>query len=145
MNIAFMPPINARFNGIDHVVLKVTDIAATTAFYQSVLGLRVERIFEKLGLHQVRCGSNLIDLLAMAPGETLPPPANRGIEHLCLSIEANLDDLLQSLAQMHVPVIRGPMEVYGAKGFGSSIYIADPDGYEIELKVGYSQSPVRFP
>ncbi len=140
-----MPPIPARFNGIDHVVLKVTDIDRTTAFYQAVLGLRVERIYERLGLHQVRCGINLIDLIALPPGSTLPPPAERGIEHLCLSIEANLEELLDALRALDVGVIRGPMEVYGARGFGTSIYILDPDGYEIELKVGYSQQPARFP
>lgn len=138
-------PIPARFNGVDHLVLKVTDIDKTVAFYESVLGLRVERIFKKIHLHQVRCGANLIDLIALQPGDTLPPPAQRGIEHFCLSIEADMDALLQSLRDMGVQVIRGPMEVYGAKGFGSSIYIADPDGYEIELKVGYSINPVTFP
>jgi glyoxylase I family protein len=139
-----MPPINARFNGIDHVVFKVTDIGRTTEFYRSVLGLRVERIFEKIGLHQVRCGINLIDLLELPPGAALPPPAERGIEHVCLSIEADMDELLRDLASHEVAVIRGPMEVYGARGFGTSIYILDPDSYEIELKVGYSQNPARF-
>ena len=140
-----MSPIPARFNGIDHVVLKVSDMERTVRFYKTVLGLSVERIFEKLGLHQVRCGSNLIDLLNLQPGETLPPAADRGIEHLCLSIEADLDAVIASLAALDVPIIRGPMEVYGSKGFGTSIYIHDPDGYEIELKVGYSVNPVYFP
>jgi hypothetical protein len=36
------------------------------------------------------------------------------------------------------------MEVYGARGFGTSIYIHDPDGYEIELKVQYARNPVHF-
>ncbi|MDX3906229.1 MAG: VOC family protein [Pigmentiphaga sp.] len=138
-------PIPARFNGVDHLVLKVSDIDRTVAFYESVLGLRVERIFDKIHLRQVRCGANLIDLIALQPGETLPPPDRRGIEHFCLSIEADMDALLESLRAMQIDIIRGPMEVYGARGFGSSIYIADPDGYEIELKVGYSINPVRFP
>ncbi len=140
-----MKPIPERFNGIDHVVLRVSDLERTTAFYQSVLGLSVERIFDAIGLYQVRCGANLIDLLTLKPGETLPAPELRGIEHLCLSIEADLDEVIESLARLDTPVIRGPMEVYGSKGFGTSIYIRDPDGYEIELKVGYSVRPVRFP
>ena len=138
-------PIPARFHGVDHLVLKVSDIERTVAFYESVLGLRVERIFNKIHLRQIRCGVNLIDLISLQPGETLPPPERRGIEHFCLSIEADMDALLESLRAMHVAVIRGPMEVYGARGFGSSVYIADPDGYEIELKVGYSINPVVFP
>jgi len=136
--------IPATFLGIDHVVLRVTDMERTVGFYRDVLGLRVERIFERIGLYQIRCGGNLIDLVAMTPGETLPPPAARGIEHLCLSVEADLDELIAHVESKGSPVFRGPMEVYGARGFGTSIYIHDPDGYEIELKVQYARNPVHF-
>ena len=136
--------IPATFLGIDHVVLRVTDMERTVGFYKDVLGLRVERIFERIGLYQIRCGNNLIDLVAMAPRETLPPPAARGIEHLCLSVEADLDELVAHVERKGSPVFRGPMEVYGARGFGTSIYIHDPDGYEIELKVQYARNPVHF-
>ena len=139
-----MSPIPARFNGIDHVVFKVTDIGRTVDFYKSVLGLHVERIFDRIGLYQVRCGVNLIDLVQVKAGETLPEPKLRGIEHLCLSIEADLDEVVKSLEKSGAPVFMGPMEVYGAKGFGTSVYIRDPDGYEIELKVGYARNPVHF-
>ena len=136
--------IPATFLGIDHVVLRVTDMERTVGFYKDVLGLRVERIFERIGLYQVRCGRNLIDLVAMTPGEALPPPSARGIEHLCLSVEADLDELVAHVERKGSPVFRGPMEVYGARGFGTSIYIHDPDGYEIELKVQYARNPVYF-
>uniref|UniRef100_UPI00131B50C4 VOC family protein n=1 Tax=Beijerinckia sp. L45 TaxID=1641855 RepID=UPI00131B50C4 len=117
----------------------------TTDFYKTILGLHVERIFDKIGLYQVRCGANLIDLVGLKPGETLPEPQCRGIEHLCLSIDGDLDEIIASLEAHQTPVFMGPMEVYGAKGFGTAIYIRDPDGYEIELKVGYARNPVRFP
>src|SRR6202000_2401973 len=118
--------IPATFLGIDHVVLRVTDMERTVGFYRDVLGLRVERIFERIGLYQIRCGGNLIDLVPMSPGETLPPPAGRGIEHLCLSVEADLDELVTHVEQKGSPVIRGPMEVYGARGFGTSTHITVP-------------------
>jgi glyoxylase I family protein len=137
--------IPARFLGIDHMVFRVTNVERTLAFYKDVLGLHVERIFDKIGLHQVRCGNNLIDIVAVKAGETLPPPELRGIEHLCLSVEADLDELVTYLEKAGTPIFMGPMEVYGARGFGTSVYIRDPDGYEIELKVGYARNPVRFP
>jgi catechol 2,3-dioxygenase-like lactoylglutathione lyase family enzyme len=140
-----MSPIPARYNGIDHVVLRVTDLERTLNFYKAVLGLTVERIFEKIGLYQIRCGANLIDISPLKPGESLADPAQRGIEHLCLSIEADLDEVQAALAAHGVPIAMGPMEVYGARGFGTSVYIKDPDGYDIELKVGYARNPVRFP
>jgi glyoxylase I family protein len=139
-----MSKIPARFNGIDHVVFRVTDIARTVNFYKDVLDLGVERIFDKIGLYQVRCGNNLIDLVSIPEGAKLAPPQDRGIEHLCLSVEADLDELIAYLRAKNVEVIRGPMEVYGARGFGTALYILDPDGYELELKVGYARTPVRF-
>jgi glyoxylase I family protein len=140
-----MPTIPARFNGLDHVVFRVTDIQKTVAFYKDVLGLVVERIYDKLGLYQVRCGANLIDLVSVPEGAKLAAPQDRGIEHLCLSVDADLDELIAYFAAKGIKVIRGPMEVYGARGFGTAIYILDPDGYELELKVGYTRTPVRFP
>jgi glyoxylase I family protein len=137
--------IPARFLGIDHMVFRVTSVERTVAFYEDILGLRVERIFDKIGLHQVRCGRNLIDLVGVKPGDVLPPPEQRGIEHLCLSVEADLDELIAYLERKGFPIFMGPMEVYGARGFGTSVYLRDPDGYEIELKVGYARNPVRFP
>ncbi|MFM9887927.1 MAG: hypothetical protein ACKVQT_33285 [Burkholderiales bacterium] len=42
-----------------------------------------------------------------------------------------------------VPITFGPIELYGATGFGTSIYVLDPDGHTIELKVDYSQYAMR--
>lgn len=137
--------IPARFKGIDHVVLRSTDIPRTVAFYGQVLGLGVERILDRIGLHQIRCGANLIDIVPVPEGASLAAPADRGIEHLCLRVDAELDALLAALEAAGVKVVMGPMEVYGAEGFGTSVYINDPDGYQIELKLDYSRQPVRFP
>jgi glyoxylase I family protein len=133
-----------RVNGIDHVVLKVSDVRRSLAFYESVLGLRLERIFEELGVYQVRCGVNLVDLQTLQPGESLPPPDQRGVDHVCLSVDADIDALMAAIAADDVRVVRGPVEVYGARGFGTSVYVADPDDYVIELKLGYCATPVRL-
>ena len=50
--------------GIDHVVLRVTDMTRSLDFYTRILGLPLERFVESLGLHQLRAGANLIDLVA---------------------------------------------------------------------------------
>lgn len=140
-----MAKIPAQFIGIDHVVFRVTDLQKTLDFYQDVLGLHVERIFEKINLYQVRCGRNLIDIIPLPEGQALPDPANRGIEHLCLFVQGDIDEIVEALKATGVPIVMGPMEVYGATGFGTSVYVKDPDGYEIELKVDYAKTPVRFP
>ena len=48
---------------IDHVVLRVRDVAAMQAFYCDVLGCTVERRQDAIGLLQLRAGSSLIDLV----------------------------------------------------------------------------------
>ncbi|OJA59947.1 lactoylglutathione lyase, partial [Burkholderia ubonensis] len=83
-----MKPI---LRGIDHVVLRVTDMAAMTRFYCDAVGCHVEREQPELGLVQLRAGDALIDLLAV--GGTLdrpdsgPPGAGRNLDHLCLRVE----------------------------------------------------------
>jgi catechol 2,3-dioxygenase-like lactoylglutathione lyase family enzyme len=138
-----MAKLPLSVHGIDHVVLKVSDVARSIAFYESMLGLRLERILDSVPVYQMRCGANLVDLVPLAAGETLPPREARGIEHLCLAVDAQLEPLLAALAAHGVAVASAPREVYGAKGFGTSIYIRDPDDYEIELKLGYCATPVR--
>ena len=135
--------IPAKFNGIDHVVLQVSDMSHSLAFYVDVLGLSLERVLETIGLHQVRCGRNLIDLVPLKPSEQLAGPEQRGLEHLCLSVRGNIDEIVKALQANSVEIISGPVEVYGASGYGTSVYVRDPDGYTIEIKVHYAKRPVH--
>ena len=51
--------------------------------------------------------------------------------------------MLSYLRGHDVPIVFGPAELYGATGFGTSLYVFDPDGHTIELKADYSQYPLR--
>jgi glyoxylase I family protein len=119
-----------RVKGLDHVVLRVADMDRAIAFYEEVLGLHVERRLAEIGLVQLRAGAAMIDLVPRSEDED----AGRNMDHFAVRIE-----------QMDVPALsahlkrRGidPGEVrrrYGAEGYGSSIYITDPDGNTVELK-----------
>ena len=46
--------------GLDHVVLRVTDLDRARNFYCEVLGCRVEVFQKKIGLLQLRAGDSLI-------------------------------------------------------------------------------------
>lgn len=131
------------FDGIDHVVLRVTDRDRTLRFYGEILGLHVERIIEDLNLFQMRCGRNIIDLLLLPPDRRLAAEEERGLDHFCLNIRGDVDAIVGYLKERQVPITMGPMEVYGATDYGTSIYVLDPDGYTIELKANYSQFPVK--
>jgi glyoxylase I family protein len=132
-----------RFHGIDHVVLKVTAIAPAVAFYTEVLGLKLERIIEDAKIYQLRCGRNLIDLQEQAADRALAAPESRGVDHLCLLVDGDFEEVLTHLNAQRIPVTWGPVELYGATGFGTSVYIRDPDGHTIELKADHALAPLR--
>lgn len=119
-----------RVTGLDHVVLRVADIDRSIEFYEQVLGLHVERRLPEIGLVQLRAGSAMIDLVPRTEDED----EGRNMDHYAVRI-----------ADMDVPALTAhlqrhgidPGEVrrrYGAEGYGSSIYITDPDGNTVELK-----------
>ena len=49
---------------IDHVVLRVRDLAGMVRFYEQALGFREERRIERLSLVQMRAGASMLDLIA---------------------------------------------------------------------------------
>jgi len=122
--------------GLDHIVLRVRELARSLAFYCDLLGCTVERQQPELGLTQLRAGSNLIDLVTLdGPlGAGEPPGEGRNLEHFCLRI-APFDEpaLIAWLAARGVAA-REPASRYGAQGEGRSFYVEDPDGNHVELK-----------
>ena len=86
-----------QFHGIDHVVLQVTDIEKTLHFYTKILGLAVERVIEDMGLYQLRCGRNLIDLRVLPEGTTLAGKDERGVDHVCLLVHGDFDAIVNYL------------------------------------------------
>ncbi|MCH6587946.1 MAG: VOC family protein [Proteobacteria bacterium] len=116
--------------GIDHVVLRVADLERAIAFYEGVLGAKVERRGEKFGLVQLRAGRSLIDLIE-AP-EKDREGAN--MDHFALRIEPFDEAAIRAHLEAH-GIEAGELKTrYGAEGDGPSLYIKDPDGNTVELK-----------
>ena len=116
--------------GLDHVVLRVRDQEASQRFYTDVLGCKVDHFNERISLLQLRFGEQLIDLL---PGER---GAGGGMDHFCLSVRC--DDLAAvagDLTARGVALEGGVVQRRGAYGTGPSLYLRDPEGNVIELKV----------
>jgi glyoxylase I family protein len=119
-----------RIKGLDHIVLRVADIDRAIEFYGTVLGLHVERRLAAIGLVQLRAGAAMIDLVPRTEDED----EGRNVDHFAVQIEAMDVPALTAHLQRHGI---DPGEVrrrYGAEGYGSSIYITDPDGNTVELK-----------
>jgi catechol 2,3-dioxygenase-like lactoylglutathione lyase family enzyme len=125
--------------GLDHVVLRVSDVARVERFYREVIGCSLERRQERLGLTQLRAGASLIDLVDIAGeigrgGGAPPGPEGRNMEHFCLRIDPFDGDAIARYLR-----VKGvePGEVaarFGADGKGPSIYLEDPEGNRVELK-----------
>jgi glyoxylase I family protein len=123
---------------IDHVVLRVRDLAAMVLFYEQALGFKVERTLGALKLVQMRAGASLLDLVA----HDRPAGGTGNMDHLCFRIEPFDRDAISSrLAPLGVK-LGETVQRYGAEGTGPSIYFDDPEGNEIELK-GPSTTPPR--
>ena len=134
-----MKTLAMKILGLDHVVIRANDIERMIAFYRDVLGCAVERSLEDLGLHQLRAGSALIDLVDVtAPigrqGGSGPGPEGRNMDHFCLRIEDFDEARLREHLASHGVDAGETGQRYGADGTGPSIYISDPEGNVVELK-----------
>jgi catechol 2,3-dioxygenase-like lactoylglutathione lyase family enzyme len=114
------PDCPVQFHGIDHVGFQVTDSERALHFYTHILGLTVECVIEDLQIYQLRCSRNLIDLRVLPQGKTLAAKEERGIDHLCLMLQGDVDAIVNYLKEHDVPIVLGPVELYGATGFGTS-------------------------
>ena len=129
------PPL--RIAGLDHVVLRCARLDETMTFYVEVLGCAVERELPDLGLHQLRAGRALIDLVPIGSrlGGSHPPDAERGnMAHYCLRLDDPDWDAIGAHLRAHGVAFEPPETRYGADGYGPSIYVSDPEGNTVELK-----------
>jgi glyoxylase I family protein len=114
---------------IDHVVLRVRDLAGMVRFYEQALGFREERRLDRLNLVQMRAGASMLDLIA-----TDAPAGTPNMDHLCFRVEPfDRDAIVRRLAPFGIS-IGETVDRYGAEGTGPSVYFHDPEGNQIELK-----------
>jgi glyoxylase I family protein len=124
---------------IDHIVLRVIQLDAMIRFYCDVLGCRIERRQDELGLVQLRAGAQLLDLVPVdgklgKMGGAAPGREGRNLDHFCFRVEPFDGPAIRAHLAAH-GVQAGPVESrYGAEGEGPSIYLQDPENNTIELK-----------
>ena len=123
---------------LDHVVLRVRDVAAMQAFYCDVLGCTVEKRQEAIGLLQLRAGDSLIDLVDVdgklgRMGGAAPGTEGRNMDHLCLQVLPFDRDVIVAHLQAHGVELGEFGSRYGAMGEGPSQYLSDPEGNVVEL------------
>jgi catechol 2,3-dioxygenase-like lactoylglutathione lyase family enzyme len=132
-----------KITDADHTNWRVKDVERSLAFYRDVLGL------EPFGLDEYERGEHpLVSLritpefiLHLRPDPTFEAVSTGGYDHLALMVEGtNLDALAEHLTDAGVEIERTSENVVGARGPGEALYVRDPDGYLIELKLYTNES-----
>src|SRR5215203_5646860 len=127
-----------KITDADHTNWRVRDVERSLRFYRDVLGL------EPFGLEEHRRGERSLVSLRVTPGfilhlrpdPTFEPVPTGGYDHLALVVEGtNPDALAEHLTEAGVEIEHTSENVVGARGLGEALYVRDPDGYLIELKL----------
>ena len=113
----------------DHIVLTVSDIEASVAFYTRVLQMR-EHSFGA-GRKALCFGTQKINLQVV--GQESRNNAATGSGDLCLITTWTPDRLIDHLRAQCIEVLEGPVVKSGALGPIISIYFNDPDKNLIEV------------
>jgi catechol 2,3-dioxygenase-like lactoylglutathione lyase family enzyme len=121
---------------IDHVVLTVADIEATTRFYERALGFKRELFRGPDGAprYALKFGSqkiNLQDRDTQTPTKAQRPTSGSG--DFCLLAAVPLDEVIAHLKSANIALEAGPVPRRGAVGALRSIYFRDPDGNLVEV------------
>ncbi len=124
---------------IDHVVLRVRDMATMRRFYCDVLGAAHVAWRAEFGMSHLKAGASMIDLVAVdgplgKAGGAAPGKEGRNMDHLCLRIEPFDQDAIVAHLRRHGVAVGEIRRRYGAEGNGVSIYVSDPEGNTVELK-----------
>jgi catechol 2,3-dioxygenase-like lactoylglutathione lyase family enzyme len=128
-----LPGDNGRvtIRALDHLVLTVSDVDATVAFYERI-GMRLERFdgnrlalrFGDQRIHPHLAGAEI------APHARRPQP---GAADLCFLVDGPIDELERELRGAGIAIELGPVDRSGAVGPMRSLYLRDPDGNLVEL------------
>jgi catechol 2,3-dioxygenase-like lactoylglutathione lyase family enzyme len=122
--------VAVRITGIDHVVFNVSDVERSLAWWRDLLELEAVRLEEwrrgEAPFVSVRISAGtILDLFQLER-------SGENVDHVALHVDgADLDELA---ADGRFDVVRGPLEVFGARGIGRGLYVRDPDGNVIELR-----------
>jgi catechol 2,3-dioxygenase-like lactoylglutathione lyase family enzyme len=123
---------SAREIKLDHCVIHVSDRERSNAFYTAVLG--AELVARPVG-YAYRFGDKQLNVHGpgVRPAEVARIPVAPGNSDLCFEWSGPIADAIAHLQRCGIAIESGPMQRFGAKGAGTSVYFRDPDGSLMEF------------
>jgi len=124
---------------LDHCVIHVAEWERSNAFYRDVLGAE---LVQRPAGWAYRFGDKQLNVHGpgVRPAEVARLPVQPGNSDLCFEWSGPIAEAMAHLQRHAVAVERGPLERFGAKGRGTSVYFCDPDGSLIEFISYMNQS-----
>jgi catechol 2,3-dioxygenase-like lactoylglutathione lyase family enzyme len=113
-------------DGIDHINLMVIDLEETTLFWNKLMGFK---ILEEMAHENGRIIGNKHAMLAIYEVPGMERVDKNGFSHISFHIN-NFDDIERILKKMDLKMKYNKVFYWKRS---RSVYIEDPNGYEIEL------------
>ncbi|MFA9517998.1 VOC family protein [Halopenitus sp. H-Gu1] len=139
--------MDIEVSDVDHVALRVTDLAASLAFYRDLLGLSV-RDRDRYNADEVPyvavvAGGRHLHLVPTDPKSLDEDELDVGGEHVCLLVRSDemdtrdqLEGILETIDEAGYEIEPDePKKRYGAYGRDWAAYVRDPDGRRVEIKL----------
>lgn len=125
---------------IDHVVLRTDQIDNMVRFYSDIFNAKLARRDDRIGLVQLRIGDFLLDLLRVDLDGPARDREQEGVlDHLSIEVDPLSSIEIEALSNK-IGATLDVRTLHGARGFGTSIMVSDPDGNRIEIKF-YGKDP----
>ena len=122
-----MPPTT-----LDHCVIHVSEWARSNKFYTEVIGAE---LVQRPAGWAYRLGDKQLNVHGpgVTPAEVARTPVLPGNSDLCFEWSGPIEDAIAHLKTHGIAIDRGPLQRFGAKGPGTSVYFRDPDGSLMEF------------
>src|SRR5438309_11486550 len=112
---------------LDHVVIAVSDLERSNAFYRDVLGAEVVEVDGRVAY---RIGGQQLNVHGpgVSPAMVARVPVAPGNSDVCFEWSGPIDDAVAHLERQGVRVEAGPLRRGGAEGGGASGHLRQADG-----------------
>jgi catechol 2,3-dioxygenase-like lactoylglutathione lyase family enzyme len=128
-----------KIHALDHLVINVSDVARTAAWYKAILGMevvvfdpgegKIKRTSLVFGNQKINVRPKDVDKVEWFTADHV----NSGSDDLCFLTTSTPDEVVAHLKAHDVAIEVGPVAKQGARGTLRSVYCRDPDGNLIEI------------